>query len=153
MKKLRTTLVPVACAAIALILAACGGDDDENGGAPATGASSPTRAGTASPADEGTPAGDSGVIEVAASEFAFTPDSFEAQSGEPITVKVEATGNTIHTMTVYEDEERTTPIPGADVTVSPELDGEFTVTFEEPGTLYFFCGVHPDQMQGEITVQ
>jgi plastocyanin len=153
MKKLRTTLALGVITTTALILVGCGGDDDDNGAASATSASSPSRASTTSPADEATPAGDSGVVEVAASEFAFTPDSFEAQSGEPITVKVEATGNTIHTLTVYEDEERTTPIPGADVTVSPELDGEFTVTFEEPGTLYFFCGVHPDQMQGEITVQ
>jgi plastocyanin len=152
MKTVRTGLAIVALV-IGAALAACGGDDDESGSPSPGGASSASQTRAASPASEGTTSGESGVIEVEASEYAFTPDNFEVQSGEPVTVKVEATGTTIHTLTVYEDQERTTAIPGADVTVSPEQSGEFTVTFEEPGTLYFFCGIHPTQMQGEITVR
>lgn len=123
----------------------CGGGDDESS------TSSPTRAAATSP--ETTQAGESAIIEVEVKEFSFTPDTFEVEAGSPVTVRLTDKGLSLHTLTVFEDEAFTTPVPGADVAVSPTQPGEFTVTFDEAGTRYFRCGIHPDQMQGEITVQ
>jgi len=155
MKIARTILLVLVATATGIALIGCGGGDDE-GASPsrtvaAASSPSPTKATTSSP--ESTQASQSDTIEVTVKEFSFTPDNFEVPQGKPVTVKVTDTGLSLHTLTVFKDAVFTDPVSGADVAVSPTQPAEFTVTFDEAGTLYFRCGIHPAQMQGEITVR
>jgi plastocyanin len=138
----RAILRTLVGAALGIFLIACGGGDDDS--------TSPTPAASLSPA---LPTPQSGVIEVEVKEYSFTPAHFEVEKGKPVTVKAKVNGTTLHTLSVFEDEAGTVAVPGADVAVSPQQSGEFTVTFEEAGTLYFLCGIHRDQMRGQITVR
>jgi plastocyanin len=146
---MRRTLLVLVATVGTIALAACGGDDDKSTAPPAQSPGQSPGTTEQGQSDDELP----DTFEVTVEEFSFTPDSFEVPQGKPVTVKVTDTGLALHTLTVFRDDAFTDPFPGADVAVAPTQPGEFTATFDEAGTLYFRCGIHPDQMQGEITVQ
>jgi plastocyanin len=162
----RILITGLAMLSLSTVAAACGDDDDDGDDAepavtrpatqasPVDGEADPTAtAGDEGDAADPTAAAD-GAITVTATEFSFTPATFEATAGEPVTVLLENAGSAPHTLTVYADAQYTQPVDGADTgTVSGGGQGEFEVTFDTAGERFFRCEVHPAQMQGTITVQ
>lgn len=116
-----------------ILLAACGGGDDEgDGGGEPTGGNG------------GEPAG--ATLDVAAAEFAFTPDALTASADTPTTVKVTNTGTIEHDFTI---DEASLVIA---VNATEEADGTFTLG---AGTYTFYCSVpgHREAgMEGTLTV-
>ncbi len=145
MRVLRIAILVLAATALSGLLVACGGGEEESG-------ASPTKTAARSPS--ATAAGGAQTTEVKAKDFSFDPAKFEATKGKPVTVKLTNAGAASHTLTVYTDEDYTTPVEGADTdTISPGAKGEFTVTFDKAADYYFRCEIHPTQMQGEIEVK
>jgi plastocyanin len=152
-----------AAAALALGAIACGDDDDDGDRDEATQPPAATEpATTAEPsATEPSATEEPGatepsggtVVNIIAADFAFTPLSVPAPSGEPVTFVLENAGSAPHTLTIYSDQTFTTPVEGADTgQVSANGRAEFEVTFDTAGQYYFRCELHPSQMQGTITV-
>jgi plastocyanin len=123
-----------------LLLGACGDSESSDEAEPATTAESTTST---------TSAG--GAVNAAATigvtEFAFTPEQLEVAPGEAVTFQND--GSSRHTIT-----------PGlrtagsADPWVSTTIrQGEtFVVTMSEPGEYAYYCSIHPDRMEGTITI-
>ncbi|HXF73450.1 MAG TPA: plastocyanin/azurin family copper-binding protein [Actinomycetota bacterium] len=44
-------------------------------------------------------------------------------------------------------------LDGSDRTVPLPVGGRGSLTFEEPGTYYYECSIHPQQMHGVVTVR
>jgi plastocyanin len=145
---------------------ACGDDDDEESdgnGATATAAATEDEADATPEATEeaqdtpGATADASGAagdeVQVTASDFAFSPASFNVPAGQPVKVEVTNAGSAPHTLTVYSDGAFTSTISGADTEqIESSEDADFTTTFEA-GNYFFRCEVHPSAMQGTITAQ
>lgn len=159
----RTAALMIAAAALALGAMACGDDDDDGDDTDAT-APAPTQPAPVTQEPEETeeteepgaattppvPAG--GAVTVAAADFSFSPTAIVASAGLPVRITLNNTGNAPHTLTVYTDEAYSEPVAGADTgQVSGGSSGDFEVTLEE-GEHFFRCELHPDQMQGVITV-
>ena len=106
-----------------LILAACGDDDD---GGDAT----------------GTPQAQAVAVE--AGDFFFEPLTLTVASGAPVTVHLASSGQAPHTFTIDE------------LGVDQRLKAAETVTVRvpaaEPGEYRFYCQLHPDRMEGTLTV-
>lgn len=124
-------------------VAACSDDDDDsdsNGGSAATTA----------PAAEG---GGNTNVEVTAKDFSFDPKTFTVAAGKEVTVTLNNTGVSPHTITVYTDEEYKDAVDGAETgNVGGGDTGDFKATFES-GEYYFRCEVHPTQMTGEFEAE
>lgn len=150
--KLKYIVMSMVALTLSVGFVACGDDDDDGGGTTpaATTAAQPT-----TEAAEDTPApGGAEAVTVVAADLSFTPSTFEATAGEEVTVTLENTGQLPHTLTVFSDVSYTTPVEGADTdTIAGGDTGEFTITFDEAGELFFRCEIHPTQMQGTITVE
>ena len=158
--KLRYIVMSMVALTLSVGLVACGGDDDDENGDPAGGISPAATAVTEATTEptkaaEDTPAaGGADAITVVAADLSFTPDTFEAPAGEEFTVTLDNTGQLPHTLTVYSDAAYTTPVDGADTgSITGGDTGDFSVTFDTAGDLFFRCEIHPVQMQGTITVE
>jgi plastocyanin len=44
-------------------------------------------------------------------------------------------------------------LDGSDVTEDLPVGGTATLTFDEPGEIYYQCSIHPQQMKGKIVVE
>jgi len=162
----------LAILAVALAAAACG-DDDEESTATSTPAASPTATGpattatpaatatpvatatpaaTATPVATATPAAGAKVAEVIADAGAFNRNSIEVTAGQQFTVNLVNMDTVSHTFDIY-TEEGGEEIAG--VEPSPVRAGNtstLTTTIEEPGEYYFQCDIHPQTMNGTLTV-
>lgn len=158
--KLRYIVMSMVALTLSVGLVACGDDDDpDDGGAAGSPSAAATTAAEATteptePAEDTPAAGGAGAVTVVAADLSFTPTSFDVTAGEETTVTLDNTGALPHTLTVFSDADYTTAVDGADTdTIAGGDTGEFTVTFDEAGELFFRCTIHPNQMQGTITVQ
>lgn len=168
-KLLRIAMAVVVGALLITGLAACGGDDDSDDGGttpppestqaavqtePAGAATEPAGNATEPAGNATEPAGDGlESLTVTASDFAFDADLTSVAAGSVVQVAFSNNGSSPHTLTFYTDADYTEAIPGGD---SGQLasGGSFNFTFEAPedGTVFYRCEVHPDQMEGELTI-
>lgn len=97
--------------------------------------------------------GEPTVLEVQANEYSFTPNVLEAVTLGDVTIELFNAGSEEHSIAFYTDVEREDAVANGES--DPVAPGE-TITFElpitEPGKLYFHCELHPDRMDGELTV-
>lgn len=109
---------PVLAAAVLLLMAACGGSDTEATNDPGGGTSAT----------------------VTTKNFAFSPTTIEAESGDTLAITVTNSDDVQHTFTIDDAD--------IDVVVEPGASGETQVTVGETA-LAFRCRFHP-QMTGTI---
>jgi len=108
---------------------------------------SPAPAGTPEGGSEGTPAADSGALEVEAYDIGFKPNKLEASAGE-ITINLTNTGFLPHDLTVE-------GIDGADTGIINASTSKSITFTAAAGTYTFFCSVpgHKDAgMIGSLVV-
>jgi plastocyanin len=87
--------------------------------------------------------GPEGGISLEADDFYFEPKEIRAQAGQPLTIRIENEGRSLHTFTIES--------LGVDVELQPGQ--ERTVTITPTGTVTFVCRLHLAQgMTGQITV-
>lgn len=137
-------LVPLlALVAFLAAFGACGDDDDDD-----TTTASPTAAGATtqataaqSPTAAASPTGaaEDGLTVTVGDNF-FSPASLTVKAGD--TVRWEWSGSLPHSVR-FEDESSPTHTGS----------GTFELTFDEPGTYDYVCGVHGESMPGTIVVE
>lgn len=127
----------VISASILILLAAasvaCGGDDDDD---------------TASAQE--TP---SSSLVLVAEDIQFDSDTLTVNAGQEVTLTFEnRDAGVMHNFSVYEDSSASTSLFMGDLITG---DDTATYSFEapEPGTYFFRCDVHPDQMTGTFVVE
>ncbi len=87
-------------------------------------------------------------------DFSFNPTSLEAPQGRLFNITARNSGATQHTLNVYKDAAYTTPLSAdSHVEVQPGATEGVYVKFDDVTTYYFRCEIHPQQMQGQITVK
>ena len=94
--------------------------------------------------------GGEGEFTLAAEELRFDKDQLDFPAASEIRLVFENREAVPHNFALYEDE-------GGDAIFTGDIlntEGETTYEFTSPeaGTYYFQCDVHPDQMNGEVTV-
>ena len=93
-------------------------------------------------------------MDVELRDFAFNPNAFEAPQGRVFNITAKNSGSTRHTLNVYKDAAFATPLtPDSHVEVAPGATEGLFVKFDAVATYYFRCEIHPQQMQGQITVK
>jgi plastocyanin len=115
----------------------------------ATGCSAPQAA------PEGGRAQDDTTVEIVT--FAFEPETLEVEPGT--TVAFVNRDDILHTVTSGKPKRQGVPGVSADRAARPdgmfdedlEIDDSFTFTFEEPGSITYYCDIHSG-MRGRITV-
>ncbi|MGE0600405.1 MAG: hypothetical protein AB7J35_14735 [Dehalococcoidia bacterium] len=94
------------------------------------------------------------TLRISARDFTFVPSDWNAFNTQDLTIVLTNDGAEQHTLRVYEDSDYTEPVD--DASIHPTDPGQSNqVTFtppKEPRTLYFRCEIHPDLMQGEISI-
>jgi plastocyanin len=132
-------------AALGMAATACADDDD----------SEPT----ATPPAAATAIGEGGAttatLLIQAEDYSFTADESSVPTGATVNVEFTNTGAQTHTLTFYEDEDYSTPVPEGD---SGQIEAGDTAQFVffapgEADELYYRCENHPTQMQGAIEVE
>jgi plastocyanin len=89
--------------------------------------------------------GGGGGIQIIATDNAFNTTELEAPAGEEATLELVNQGQSLHNWAIPEQEVTTELIGGGQTT---------SVTFTlEAGEYEFLCEVHPDDMQGTLSVQ
>jgi plastocyanin len=93
------------------------------------------------------------VLELAASDFAFSTDTLHAVAGRPIVIHfVNEERNLDHNLTLWTDESRTEQLfHGQLVDGGEEIDYELGSL--EAGEYYFECFPHLDIMNGHLVVE
>ena len=94
-----------------------------------------------------------GTIVVEARDFSFVPDRAESETAS-VTIELRNNGAEQHSLTVYQSDDYAEPVAGAVIEAIGPGESE-TISFDvEEGatTLNFRCEVHPDEMNGEISV-
>lgn len=112
---------------------------------------------TAAPAGGAAPGGGAaaGTIDVSLTDNKIDKSTLTAKAGTPITVKVTNNGQTKHNLDFLTAKGGTSLAPGAgnDSTFLDAGQSEtLTFTVDKPGTYYYQCDLHPDQMFGTFTV-
>jgi plastocyanin len=108
--------------AITVTAVACGDDDDDDAGGDDS-------AGKARP------------VEVVAADFAFAPDSIDAEPGETIALTFVNNDDTEHSFTIDDG------VVDVEAEGGESADGEFTVP---DGGTEFYCRYHETNMRGTI---
>jgi plastocyanin len=99
------------------------------------------------------------VVEISAQNVAFDKDTLTVQAG--VTVGVEFTNQEAvqHNVAFYESGQASPPQAEGDIFQGETISGPgetITYTFqapEEPGTYFFRCDLHPQQMTGNLVVE
>lgn len=116
---------------LAALSAACGDDDDEAG-------------------PQATP---SSSVVLVAEDIQFDTDTLDVSAGQEVTVTFDnRDAGVMHNFSVYEDSSAATALFQGDLITGADTT---TYTFEapQPGTYFFRCDVHPDQMTGTLIVE
>ncbi|MGE5596516.1 MAG: cupredoxin domain-containing protein [Hyphomicrobiales bacterium] len=91
---------------------------------------------------------------VTATDNKFNVNTLAAPPNTQVTFTLVNNGTAPHNLAFYTDESASTPL--AEGSVGNHLDGgnteEITFTTPGPGTYYFHCDFHPDQMNGTFIV-
>ena len=125
----------MAVAVLALVLSACAGDTNDDG-------------------EQSTPSGDSTNATVSLKLIAFKPETITVAAGTAVTWKNEdGTDHTVTSGTVAQQGGSATANPdGKFESGTLKGGGEFSFTFQTPGTYAYFCKLHPATMRGQVTV-
>jgi plastocyanin len=138
----RITVTLVLGSLLALGAWACGDDDDDGGDEPR--ATSTTAS-----------AGGGDEVAITAEDFSFSPARLTISGASDTTITLNNTGDVPHTLNVYYDEGYTDLLRETG-NVSPGANGELTIESDsivEAPALFFRCNIHPQQMEGTITVE
>ncbi|MDD3620885.1 MAG: cupredoxin domain-containing protein [Methanofollis sp.] len=99
------------------------------------------------------PSGESVTFDLSALDNEFNTDEISVPAGAPVIINFDNQDEGVdHNFAVYETEAATEVIFRGDVITGP---AEISYTFaapEEPGTYFFRCDVHPNQMTGNFIV-
>lgn len=133
--------LPVAIVALGFLMTACGADSPDAGG---PGAGSP-------PGTDGSPR----VVEIEMLDIAFDPASLDVTAGETVTFKFVNNGKIKHEAIFGDeseqiehgeemaamdmDDDHADMDMEHDVVLEPGASGEFTMTFDEPGSTMIGC--------------
>jgi len=141
-----------------VLLAACGGADATGGKTPATGAAttqpSPTRT-AAPPPEAGTPVPSGATQErstatVIAKDITFDQSQLNLRAGEDTITFRNEDARITHDFAVYADAGYTQLVGATAIMTGPATE-RLPLTLR-PGTYYYRCDVHPQQMHGTIAV-
>ena len=129
-----SVLAPTRCLALAILLSvlavSCGGGNGEEAA--------------------GTPASS---LELIAEDISFDMKTLTIEAGRETTVTFEnKDGGVLHNLAIYEDESAGSVLFRGDFVTGPNTT---TYTFEAPapGTYFFRCDSHPNQMTGSLIVR
>ena len=94
------------------------------------------------------------VLQIAAKNVAFDKKALTATAGQPVTVQFnnEDTG-VPHNFAVYTDKGASQKIFSGELVTGPATATYNFNAPSTPGTYFFRCDVHPDQMSGSFTVK
>ncbi|MGH2634511.1 MAG: cupredoxin domain-containing protein [Tepidiformaceae bacterium] len=113
---------------------------------------------TAAPAGGAAPGGGAaapGTLDVSLTDDKIDKSTLTAKAGTPVTVKVTNNGQSKHNLDFLTAKGGTSlaSAAGNDSTFLNAGDSEtLTFTVDKPGTYYYQCDLHPDQMFGTFTV-
>jgi plastocyanin len=94
------------------------------------------------------------AVTVIAQNLSFSLKSITVSSGVEVTVTLDnRDAGVLHNIAFYTSRAATTKIFGGKLTTGPAVDTEKFTAPSTPGTYYFHCDVHPDQMNGTFIVQ
>ena len=96
-----------------------------------------------------------GTLNVSLTDDKIDKSTLAAKAGTPVTVKVTNNGQSKHNLDFLTAKGGTSLAPGAgnDSTFLNAGESEtLTFTVDKPGTYYYQCDLHPDQMFGTFTV-
>jgi plastocyanin len=94
----------------------------------------------------------SNTVSLVAQGTAFDTTELTVASGGPVTIEFDnEDANLPHNVSVYADEAGTQSIFVGDLVTGPAT-AEYTFDAPPPGSYFFRCDVHPDQMHGTLTV-
>jgi plastocyanin len=131
----RTTVLLTLVLAAGVVLAGCGDDDD--GIVDDIGVDDDGDAGTAENGETGE------TVTITAEDFSFDPTEVSLTAGEEATLEVENAGNVGHNLTIED----------LDVDADVGAGGSTSVSVTpDAGEYEFYCGFHPGQMTGTLTV-
>jgi len=104
------------------------------------------------PAPQPSPSGT--VIALTAKNTMFDKDGLQFQANKQVTIDFhnEDVSGIPHNFSLYSDEAHTKNIFRGDPPVTAPATGEYTFKAPGPGTYYFQCDYHPQQMHGTVTV-
>jgi plastocyanin len=146
-----------------LALAACGDDDSTASTATAINFHTPTPGGAASPsASAASSASATGgtakvaTVEITAKDTKFDKADISVPAGSQVTLKMTNQDTVIHNIAFYPDKSAVEKdayfigelFKGPNVTKTESFKAP-----DKPGSYYFHCDVHPDQMNGTFTVK
>jgi plastocyanin len=94
------------------------------------------------------------VIQLVAKDIAFDKRALTATAGQPVTVQFSnQDSGVLHNFALYNDKSASQKIFAGDLSTGvTTVNYNFTAP-SKPGTYYFRCDVHPDQMNGSFTVK
>ena len=104
----------------------------------------------------GSAAAPAGALTVTATDNKFDKTSLQAAAGAPVTVQFTNKGSVMHNLHFYDKKGGQTLADGSGTDAKFVAAGQSeTLTFTPPGpgTYYFQCDLHPDQMNGTFTVK
>lgn len=151
-----------------LAFAACGDDDNTSAATPtiethaAASATATTAAATTAStaaASATTPASavagaQAVTVDITAQDTSFDKQEIDAPAGAHVTVHMTNKDNVIHNIAFYKDSAGNEAIAVGDLFKGPNATKDLSFDApKQPGTYYFHCDVHPDQMHGAFKVQ
>jgi len=121
--------------------------------ATATPAATATPKATATPAATASPAAGATQIDVTAQGFAFDKTTIQVTAGQPFTIKMDNKDTAVHNVHIYTQKGGTSIAVTDPQAIPAGSSGTLTTTITQPGTYYFQCDFHPEQMNGTLTVK
>lgn len=104
--------------------------------------------------NDGGGGGEAASVEISANNITFDRDEITVPAGSRVELEFTNEEAVPHNVSVYRSEAATDAIfqgeliTGPDETVTYEFDAP-----DDPGTYFFRCDVHPDQMTGDFVVE
>jgi plastocyanin len=116
----------------------------------------PTVTNTTTPAATTTTvaAGGTATVDLSAKNIAFDKSTITVPAGADVTVDFDNEDDGIpHNFAVYTDSSATDTIFSGETITGPDTTTYTFTAPSDPGTYYFRCDVHPEQMNGDFVVQ
>ncbi|MFW5637657.1 MAG: cupredoxin domain-containing protein [Methanoculleus sp.] len=116
----------------------------------------PTVTNTTTPAATTTTvaAGGTATVDLSAKNIAFNKSTITVPAGADVTVNFDNEDDGIpHNFAVYTDSSATDTIFSGETITGPDTTTYTFTAPSDPGTYYFRCDVHPEQMNGDFVVQ
>lgn len=147
---------------------ACGGSSDktlptapieyitpESSAVAGVNAPSPAASAQANPSasGQGSAAADT-TVNITVKDTKFSTDTITVPAGKTITIHMTNDDNIIHNIAFYQQKDAPEALYTGELFKGPNVTK--TETFQapdKPGTYYFQCDVHPDQMNGKLVVK